>query len=584
MINYMNEYRRWVDSPALTEAEWRELHAIEHDEEEIKSRFFAPLQFGTAGLRGVMGMGLNRMNRHVVMHATQAFASVICAEGELAMKKGVIICYDCRENSALFARTAAAVMAANGIFVRIFDELRPTPELSFAIREYGATAGINVTASHNPREYNGYKVYWADGAQLPPNHAQAIANAMAAIDIFTGIRTADYEQAKSEGKIAVIGAQTDELFLKNVLAQAIDREVVSRVADSFKIVYTPFHGAGHKLVPEALRRLGIKNLFPVPQQMVLDGSFPTVKSPNPEEPAGFYLAIELAKQAGSDLIIGTDPDSDRVGIMVRGENGEYVTISGNQTGVLLMDYIINARKAAGTLPENAAVIKTIVTTEMARKVAQYNGVHIDDTFTGFKFMAEKLAEYEKTGSYQYIMAYEESYGYMLGDYVRDKDAVTASMLLAEMAAHYYEKGMTLLTALEDLYKKYGYYAEKTLNLVMPGVDGLEKMAALMTKLRENPPANLCGVKVLRERDYSGGKIIVPGLGAVDKTHISGSNVLYFELEDDTAFIIRPSGTEPKIKIYLLVSGNNKAECSEKLSKYTDYALSLQGRPAAEAQA
>lgn len=574
MNSYMDEYAHWLDSPALSESEWKELNDISGNELEIKSRFFAPLEFGTAGLRGIMGMGLNRMNRHVVRHATQAFASVICAEGTEAMKRGVIICYDCRLNSELFARTAASVMAANGIYVRIFDDMRPTPELSFAIRRYGAMAGINVTASHNPKEYNGYKVYWADGAQLPPQHAQAIADAMAHIDIFTGIKRMLFSEAVSQGLVETIGQVTDEEFLQNVLSQSIDREAVARVADRFKIVYTPFHGAGHKLVPEALKRLGIKNVLPVPQQMIIDGNFPTVKSPNPEEPAGFNLAIDLAKRENSDLIIGTDPDSDRVGVMVRGDKGEFVTITGNQMGVLLLDYIINARKKAGTLPENAAAIKTIVTTEMAREVAQQNGVHIDDTFTGFKFMAEKIAEYEKTGSFSYILAYEESYGYMIGDYVRDKDAVTASMLIAEMAAFHFENGMTLLQALDSLYEKYGYFSEKTLNIVMPGIDGLENMRKLMTRLRENPPADISGVKVLRERDYASGKIIVPGLGFVGKTHIAGSNVLYFELDDDTSFIVRPSGTEPKIKVYILVSGEDKSDCEEKINKYSQYAENL----------
>lgn len=574
MNSFMDEYAHWMDSPALSESEWKELDDISGDEAEIKSRFFAPLEFGTAGLRGIMGMGLNRMNRHVIRHATQAFASVIRAEGTDAMKRGVIICYDCRLNSELFARTAASVMAANGIYVRIFDEIRPTPELSFAIRKYGAIAGINVTASHNPKEYNGYKVYWADGAQLPPQHAQAIADAMAKIDIFTGIKRMLFSEAVSQGLVETIGAETDEDFLQNVLSQSIDREAVARVADSFKIVYTPFHGTGYKLVPEALRRLGIKNIFPVPQQMIIDGSFPTVKSPNPEEPAGFYLAIDLAKRENSDLIIGTDPDADRVGVMVRGEDSEFVTITGNQMGVLLLDYIITAKKRAGTLPDNAAAIKTIVTTEMAREVAQQNGVHIEDTFTGFKFMAEKIAEYEKTGSFSYVLAYEESYGYMIGDYVRDKDAVTASMLIAEMAAFHFENGMTLLKALDSLYEKYGYFAERTLNIVMPGIDGLENMSKLMTRLRENPPTEICDVKVLRERDYSSGKIIVPGLGFVGKTHISGSNVLYFELDDDTSFIVRPSGTEPKIKVYILVSGNSKSDCEEKINKYALYAQDL----------
>ena len=574
MIDYMQEYHHWLDSPALTEKEWKELDAIKDDEDEIKSRFFAPLQFGTAGLRGIMGVGLNRMNVHVIMHATQAFAEVIRAEGPEEMQKGVVICFDCRENSETFAHAAATVMAANKIPVKLFDALRPTPELSFAIRHYGAIAGINVTASHNPREYNGYKVYWSDGAQLPPAHAAAIAKGMNEIDIFTGIHSMDFSEAERSGLIHFIGSETDERFLENVLSQSIDREAVPRVADEFKLVYTPFHGAGYKLVPEALRRIGMKHIIPVPEQMVIDGSFPTVKSPNPEEPAGFYLAIDLAKKEDCDLILGTDPDSDRVGVMVRNDAGEYVPITGNQMGVLLLDYIIGARKRTGTLPENAAAIKTIVTTEMARAVAEQNGVHMDETFTGFKFMAEKISEYEKSGSYRYLLAYEESYGYMMGDYVRDKDAVTASMMICEMAAWYHEQGMTLLQALDALYKKYGYYAEKTLSLVMPGIDGLARMQALMAHLRETPPRDICGVKVLRERDYDSGRVIVPGLGVVDKTEISGSNVLYFELEDDSSFIVRPSGTEPKIKIYLLVRGGDKCSCKEKIDKYAAFAQSL----------
>ena len=574
MTDYMDEYQHWLDSPALSEPEWAELDAIKNDPEEIKSRFFAPLEFGTAGLRGVMGMGIRRMNRHVVCHTTQAFASVIRAEGEEAMRRGIIICCDCRENSEYFARMAATVMAANGIHVRIFDALRPTPELSFAIRHYGATAGINITASHNPREYNGYKVYWSDGAQLPPHHAEAIATAMTKIDIFTGVKRMEYVDAEAAGLIESIGRDTDEAFLQRVLSQAIDKEVVARVADSFKIVYTPFHGCGYLLVPEALRRLGMKHIIPVPEQMVIDGSFPTVKSPNPEEAAGFYLAIALAKKENCDLIIGTDPDSDRVGVMARGEDGDFVTISGNQMGVMLLDYVINARRRTGTLPQNAAAIKTIVTTEMAREVAAQNDVFMVDTFTGFKFMAEKLAEFEREKSYEYILAYEESYGYMMGDYVRDKDAVTASMMIAEMAAYYYDKGQTLPQALEALYEKYGFFGERTLNLIMPGIDGLEKMKALMASLRENPPAEIGGVKVLRQRDYGTGKITVPALGVVDKTEISGSNVLYFELEDESAFIIRPSGTEPKIKVYLLVQGESHADCEARLNNLNSFAKAL----------
>ena len=573
MTNYRAEYERWLDSPALNENEWKELHDIRHDDKEIEARFFEPLEFGTAGLRGTMKLGLHNMNVHIIRHATQAFANVVLTEGGDACRRGVVICHDCRVNSRTFAVEAACVMAANGIFVRLFEDLRPTPELSFAIRYYGAQAGINITASHNPKEYNGYKVYWDDGAQLPPQHAEAIASQMQQIDIFTGFKTMDYDAAVSGGLIQSIGRETDEAFLERVLGQSVNRDVVARVADDFRIVYTPFHGAGHILVPEALTRLGIKHIYPVAEQMVMDGTFPTVESPNPENPEGFYLAVDLARKVNSDLIIGTDPDSDRIGVMVR-RGDDFVTISGNQMGVLLLDYIINARRQAGTLPENAAAVKTIVTTSMADAVAQANGVHIENTFTGFKFMAEKISQWEEEGSYKYIFAYEESYGYMMGDYVRDKDAVTASMMVAEMAAYYHEKGMTLYDALQSLYEKYGHFAEKTLNLVMPGVDGLEQMKRLMEYLRGNPPTEIGGVSVSAMRDYLKGTMNVAELGVVGETPIKGSNVLYFELADGSSFIVRPSGTEPKIKVYLLVHDDSQASCLKKIERFTGYAESL----------
>ena len=573
MRNYKEEYELWLDSPNLSQKEWEELKSIADDEKEIESRFFAPLEFGTAGLRGTMKLGLHQMNVHVIRHATQAFANVIKAEGEEAMRKGIAICFDCRNNSELFAHEAACIMAANGIHVRIFDALRPTPELSFAVRHYGTTAGLNITASHNPKEYNGYKVYWSDGAQLPPQHAAAIAEQMNKIDIFRDFVTCDFDEAVADGRIEMIGAETDEAYLACVLGQAINKEVVTSVSDKLKIVYTPFHGAGYKLVPETLHRLGITQLFPVPEQMVIDGAFPTVESPNPENPEGFYLAIDLAKKVGSDLIIGTDPDSDRIGVMVRDGEG-YTGITGNQLGVLLLDYIINAKRRTGTMPENPGAVKSIVTTEMAKVVAEQNGVHLEDTFTGFKFMAERVAEWEKAGSYEYIFAYEESYGYMMGDYVRDKDAVTASMMVAEMAAYYFDKGMNLKQAMESLYEKYGQFAEKTLNLVMPGLDGLDKMKSIMAKLRKEPPTEISGTEVLKIRDYSDGSITVPALGVVGETHIKGSNVLYFELDDGCNFIVRPSGTEPKIKVYILSSGETAAECSEKIEKYTEFAENL----------
>ena len=573
-MDYRKEYEKWLASPALSEDERAELKALEGNDKEIKARFYGPLEFGTAGLRGTMYTGLHNMNRHVIRWATQGFANVIRAEGTEAMQKGVAVCMDCRNHSAEFARETACVMAANGIHVRLFESLRPTPELSFAVREYGCQAGVNVTASHNPKEYNGYKVYWADGAQLPPQHAAAIADELTRIDIFTGVQSMDYEQALAEGRIELLGEDCDRRFMANVMGMVNDYETVKKVADDFGLVYTPFHGCGYKLVPEALTRLGIKHLYCEPKQMVIDGDFPTVVSPNPENPEGFYLAIDLAREKNVDFILGTDPDSDRVGIMVRNKAGEFEPVTGNQTGVLLLDYLIGAMKRAGKLPEKPAALKTIVTTEMARAVAEANGLDCYDTFTGFKFMAEKMNELENAGKNTVIFSYEESYGYMIGHYVRDKDAVTASMMVAEMAAHYHRKGMTLLDALNALYEKYGWYKEKTLNLVMPGLDGLQKMKELMSSLRQNPPAEIAGEEVIRLRDYQDGSIFVAGLGKVDKTPFAGSNVLYFELADGSSFIIRPSGTEPKIKVYLLIRGQSSADCEERIAKYIKYAEAL----------
>ena len=574
MRNYMEEYQRWLDSPALSNAEWEELNAIRDDKKEIESRFFAPLEFGTAGLRGEMALGCRRMNIHVIRHATQAFAEVIKAEGAGACSRGIAICFDCRVNSERFAHEAASVMAANGIHVRIFDALRPTPELSFAVKHYGTTAGLNITASHNPKEYNGYKVYWSDGAQLPPQHAAAIADELTRIDIFTGVRSMDYEQALAEGRIELLGEDCDRRFMANVMGMVNDYETVKKVADDFGLVYTPFHGCGYKLVPEALTRLGIKHLYCEPQQMVIDGNFPTVASPNPENPEGFYLAIDLAKEKNVDFILGTDPDSDRVGIMVRNKAGEFEPVTGNQTGVLLLDYLIGAMKRAGKLPAKPAALKTIVTTEMARAVAEANGLDCYDTFTGFKFMAEKMNELESAGKNTVIFSYEESYGYMIGHYVRDKDAVTASLLLTEMAAWYHAQGMTLFDALRSLYEKYGWYGEKTHNLVMPGLDGLEKMAALMQSLRAQPPVEIGGVAVAQYKDYSDGTVRDAATGAVTPMPLSGSNVLRFELTDGSHIVVRPSGTEPKIKVYILTKGADAAERDANLEKYSAWVKTL----------
>ena len=573
-MDYRKEYEKWLASPALSEDERAELKALEGNDKEIKARFYGPLEFGTAGLRGTMYTGLHNMNRHVIRWATQGFANVIRAEGTEAMQKGIAVCMDCRNHSAEFARETACVMAANGIHVRLFESLRPTPELSFAVREYGCQAGVNVTASHNPKEYNGYKVYWADGAQLPPQHAAAIADELTRIDIFTGVRSMDYEQALAEGRIELLGEDCDRRFMANVMGMVNDYETVKKVADDFGLVYTPFHGCGYKLVPEALTRLGIKHLYCEPKQMVIDGDFPTVVSPNPENPEGFYLAIDLAKEKNVDFILGTDPDSDRVGIMVRNKAGEFEPVTGNQTGVLLLDYLIGAMKRAGKLPAHPAALKTIVTTAMARAVAEANGLDCYDTFTGFKFMAEKMNELESAGKNTVIFSYEESYGYMIGHYVRDKDAVTASLLLTEMAAWYHAQGMTLFDALRSLYEKYGWYGEKTHNLVMPGLDGLEKMAALMQSLREQPPVEIGGVTVAQYKDYSDGTVRDAATGAVTPMRLSGSNVLRFELTDGSHIVVRPSGTEPKIKVYILTKGADAAERDANLEKYSAWVKTL----------
>ena len=566
-------YKLWLDRLDPADPMHEELASIGGDEAAITDRFYQEIVFVTAGLRGICGAGTNRMNTLTVGRATQGIANYILHSGE-EISRGVVIAYDCRYHSREFSELSAQILTGNGIKVFLFPSLRPTPELSYAIRKLGAVAGINMTASHNPKEYNGYKVYWADGAQLPPQHAAAIAQRLEKIDIFTGVKRMAFDDAVKAGLITLLGEETDKMFMANVMAMVNDRSSIAQVANTFKMVYTPFHGCGWKLVPEALRGLGVKNLYCVEQQMVLDGTFPTVASPNPENPEGFYLAIELADKVGADFILGTDPDSDRVGIMVRGADGKFIPVTGNQTGVLLLDYLIGAMHRAGKMPAKPYFLKTIVTTEMARKVAESNGVTCCDTFTGFKFMAEKKNALEAAGEGHVIMSYEESYGYMLGDYVRDKDAVTASLLITEMAAWYAAKGMTLYDAIQALYEKYGWYGEKTHNLVMPGLDGLEKMAALMKRLRTAPPADIAGVTVVTRKDYQDGTATDCATGRVTAMELKGSNVLRYELTDGTTILVRPSGTEPKIKVYILTKGADAADRDANIEKYSAWVKTL----------
>ncbi len=565
-MDYRREYERWINSGKLSEKEMAELLAIKENEAEVEDRFYTPLTFGTAGLRGVLGMGINRMNIYTVRQATQGLAALITSKGKKEMRRGVAIAMDCRNGSDEFSREAACVLAANGIPVYLFESLRPTPELSFSIRAMNCIAGINITASHNPKEYNGYKVYWEDGAQLPPPEADIVLSEIEKTDIFDGIKLMDYDRAIKSGLITIIGEEVDEAFLHHVLSCVIDTDAAKKVGDDMKIVYTPFHGAGYKLVPEALSRMGFKNIIGVPEQMIPDGDFPTVKSPNPENRESFALAVELAAREDVDLIIGTDPDADRVGAVVRNRDGEYVTISGNQMGVLLLDYIIRARKKLGTLPANAYAVKTIVTTEMASAVCKAHGVELYNTFTGFKFIAEKI---EKERSDGFIMGYEESYGYLVGDFCRDKDSITASVMIAEMAASYRADGMTLYDALLRLFEEYGFYEERTINVVMPGSGGLARRKKIMEDLRNTPPAEIAEVPVRRVRDYLSGKA-----STGETLPLSGSDVLYFEMSDDTRFIIRPSGTEPKIKVYVLANGKNAEDTARLADKYSAAAAEL----------
>lgn len=555
------EYERWLACPALTTEERAELEGL--SDEDVTSRFFAPLAFGTAGLRGVMGAGINRMNSRIVAQTTRALAEQVRGTG--GAERGIVICFDCRENSRTFAETAARVAAAAGVRVMLFEDMRPTPELSFAIRSLGAAAGLNITASHNTREYNGYKVYWGDGAQLPPAEAAVIAARMEKIDVLSDIPQLPLREAAEAGLLTVFGAETDEAFISAVLAQSRDREAIRAAAD-MKIVYTPFHGTGYRLVPEVLRRAGVRGLVCVDGQMKPDGTFPTVKSPNPEEAEGFTLALQCAEGCGAELIMGTDPDADRFACMAL-HGGEYRLITGNQLGALLLDYVIGARRRAGDMPEKPAAIKSIVSTGLAAAIARAEGVRMEETFTGFKFLAERMGELEADG-WETVMCFEEAIGYLIGGFARDKDGVTASLVTAEMASYYYNRGMTLVDALDALYEKFGRYAERTVSLVMPGLDGLADMKALMAGLRTTPPTALAGLPVESVTDYLTGTKNGESAG---ECSLKGSDVLRFDLLCGDTVIVRPSGTEPKIKIYLLSHGE---DCSARLEALTAWAKGL----------
>ena len=565
MSSYLENYRKWLESDCLSAEEKAELAAIANDKDEIEFRFTSGLSFGTAGLRGTMKTGMNAMNHHTVAHATQGLANLILKEGRAA--DGVAIAYDSRINSPLFAETAACVLAANGIRVYLFDALRPTPELSFALRELKCVAGINITASHNPKQYNGYKAYWEDGAQLPPEHADTVSAEINALDIFRDVKQISLKEALEQGIVTMIGAEIDEKYLANVAAQAVNPNAVRAVADELSIVYTPLHGAGHKMVPEIMRRVGLKHLYTVDAQMVIDGSFPTVAKPNPEYPEVFALGIEIANKVGSDLVIATDPDADRVGVMTRTPDGSFATITGNQMGALLIDYIITAYNQTGTMPPNPYAVKSIVTSELAAKICAANNVKMHNVLTGFKFIGEVIKNYEKTKDGSFLFGFEESYGYLKGTYARDKDAVVTSMLICEMTAFYRAKGMTLSDALEALFQKYGFCYETNVEIYMEGLDGATRMAALMDGLRNNPPTKFGGEPVALVGDYL--KETFTENGKVTPTGLPRANVLYYRLENGDVIVARPSGTEPKIKFYYMLSAKDLADAKAKLRNYQE---------------
>ena len=568
MAFYRTEYDRWLSSGLLDETQMAEMASVRDDEDVLKLRFGMEMDFGTAGLRSTMNMGPGCMNVFTVAQTTQAIAELIMSEG--ASARGVAIAYDSRNNSALFSKTAAEALAGNGIPVYLFDGIRPTPELSFAVRELGCIAGINITASHNPKEYNGYKAYWEDGAQISPEQAKAVPEARGKIDVLTGAKRMPLDAAIAAGIVKMLGEDFDERYLSAVLATAIDPDGVAAIADTLKIVYTPLHGAGYRLVPEILHRLGLKNVYTVPEQMVLDGNFPTVKKPNPEYPDVFALGIAIADRVGSDLVVATDPDSDRIGVMARTKEGAFRTITGNQMGALLLDYIIKARRANGTLTKDDYAVKSIVSTDMAYRIAEVQGVRLYDVLTGFKFIGEVIKNYETAGKAgRFLLGFEESYGYLTGSYARDKDAVGAALMICEMTAYYSKRGLTLCDALEELYKTYGYYREGMTDIYMEGLDGIERRKRVMATLRNNPPKTIGGCKVARVGDFAARTYTNLATGEKTDSGLPASDVLVYILEDGDKVIVRPSGTEPKIKIYFLSHAADAAAAEPKLKAYME---------------
>ena len=560
-------YEEWLENPYFDEATKSELKSIAKDEKEIEERFYRDLEFGTGGLRGIIGAGTNRMNIYTVRKATQGLSNFILKEK--AEKKGVAIAFDSRNMSPEFAEEAALCLAANGIKAYIFPSLRPTPMLSFALRELGCTAGIVVTASHNPPEYNGYKVYWEDGAQITYPKDEQIIGEVNAVTDYASVKTMSREEAEKAGLYQVIGSEIDDKYIEALKSLAIHPEIIREEAQNLKIVYTPLHGTGNIPVRRILKELGFEKVYVVKEQELPDGNFPTVSYPNPEDKNAFTLALELAKEVDADIVLATDPDADRLGVYAKdAKTGEYMSFTGNMSGMLILEYILSQRKALGTLPENGAVVTTIVSGKMSKEITKEYGMTLIETLTGFKYIGEQIRFFEQTGSHEYVFGYEESYGCLVGTHARDKDAVVAVMALCEVAAYCRHQGITLCDQMETLFKKYGYYKEGLCTVTLKGQEGAKKIQSMMEQIRTNVPDAVGGLKVLRFRDYRENIIRDCGTGEETATGLPRSNVLYFELENDAWCCIRPSGTEPKIKFYIGVKGSDDADAQEKLDTLT----------------
>ena len=561
-MDYKEIYNQWLENPYFDEATKEELKAIKDDENEIKERFYMDLEFGTAGLRGIIGAGTNRMNIYVVRRATQGLANYIAKVDKKS--QGVAIAYDSRHMSPEFAQEAALCLAANGIKAYIFETLRPTPELSFAVRHLGCVAGINVTASHNPPEYNGYKVYWEDGAQITPPHDTGIMGEVKAISDWNTVKTMDKEEAVKAGLFEVIGQAVDDAYMAELKKQIIHMDAIQAEGKNLKIVYTPLHGTGNIPARRILKELGFENVYVVPEQELPDGDFPTVSYPNPEAAEAFELGLKLAREVDADIVLATDPDADRLGVRVKDRNGEYHDLTGNMSGCLLANYELSQRKAVnGSLPEDGALVKTIVTTNLADAIAKGYGVNLIEVLTGFKYIGQQILGFENSGKGTYLFGFEESYGCLIGTYARDKDAIVATMALCEAAAYYKTQGKTLWDAMIDMYEEFGYYKDAIQAVTMKGIEGLQKIQEIMTTLRQNPPAEFAGHKVTAVRDYKLDEITDLATGEKKPTGLPNSNVLYYELTDDAWVCVRPSGTEPKVKFYYGVKGTSLAVADEK---------------------